>query len=108
MSKSGKKPTTANPTIRLIGLGETGVKLVETLAMIAPEGVVAHSLDTARARGYRAMQYNFVVATNARAIDTWQRAGFGIVGRLPGAFLHPRSGYVDALVMFKDLTDGTD
>ncbi|MBC8243230.1 MAG: hypothetical protein H8E20_02450 [Verrucomicrobia bacterium] len=46
MSKPGKKPTTANPTIRLIGLGETGVKLVETLAMIAPEGVVAHSLDT--------------------------------------------------------------
>lgn len=70
--------------------------------------LLAHSLDTARARGYRAMQYNFVVATNARAIDTWQRAGFGIVGRLPGAFLHPRSGYVDALVMFKDLTDGTD
>ncbi|MEC8973969.1 MAG: hypothetical protein VX509_08605, partial [Verrucomicrobiota bacterium] len=46
MSKPGKKPTTTNPTIRLIGLGETGVKLVETLAMIAPEGVVAHSLDT--------------------------------------------------------------
>ncbi|NNL74189.1 MAG: GNAT family N-acetyltransferase [Silicimonas sp.] len=66
--------------------------------------LLAHSLDTARSEGYRAMQYNFVVATNTRAIDTWNRAGFATVGRLPGAFLHPTEGYVDALVMFKDLT----
>jgi len=46
MSKAEKKPTHAIPSIRLIGLGETGVKLVETLAMIAPDGVMAHSLDT--------------------------------------------------------------
>jgi L-amino acid N-acyltransferase YncA len=66
--------------------------------------MLAHSLDTARARGYRAMQYNFVVATNRRAIETWQRAGFEVVGRLPGAFAHPREGHVDALVMYRDLT----
>ena len=66
--------------------------------------LLAHSLDTARRRGYRAMQYNFVVATNTRAIETWQKAGFATVGRLPGAFRHPRDGYVDALVMMKDLT----
>ncbi len=62
-----------------------------------------HSLETARAEGYRAMQYNFVVATNTRAIDTWSHAGFDVVGRLPGAFLHPQEGYVDALVMYKSL-----
>ncbi len=66
--------------------------------------MLAHSLDTARARGYRAMQYNFVVATNRRAVETWQRAGFEVVGRLPGAFVHPREGPVDALVMYRDLT----
>lgn len=65
--------------------------------------MLAHSLDEARARGYRAMQYNFVVATNTRAIATWQRAGFEIVGRLPGAFRHPRDGFVDALVMHRSL-----
>jgi ribosomal protein S18 acetylase RimI-like enzyme len=65
--------------------------------------MLAHSLETARVRGYRAMQYNFVVETNARAIDTWQRAGFETVGRLPGAFRHPERGYVDALVMYKTL-----
>ncbi len=46
MSNPDEQTAGANPTIRLIGLGETGVKLVETLAMIAPEGVEAHSLDT--------------------------------------------------------------
>ncbi|TNF19287.1 MAG: GNAT family N-acetyltransferase [Rhodobacteraceae bacterium] len=65
--------------------------------------MLAFSLDEARRQGYRAMQYNFVVETNTRAIATWQRAGFAIVGRLPAAFRHPRAGYVDALVMYKSL-----
>ena len=53
--------------------------------------------------GFRAMQFNFVVATNTRAIATWERAGFDTVGRLPGAFRHPQDGYVDALVMYRSL-----
>jgi ribosomal protein S18 acetylase RimI-like enzyme len=65
--------------------------------------MLAHSLDLARAAGFRAMQFNFVVATNTRAIDIWQRAGFREMGRLPGAFRHPTEGFVDALVMWKDL-----
>lgn len=62
-----------------------------------------HSFTTARALGYRAMQYNFVVSTNDRAVTLWQRYGFEIVGRLPCAFDHPKLSYVDALVMFKSL-----
>jgi GNAT superfamily N-acetyltransferase len=65
--------------------------------------LLAHSLDTAKAAGFRAMQFNFVVATNVRAISTWEAAGFATVGRLPGAFRHPTQGYVDALVMFRTL-----
>lgn len=65
-----------------------------------------HAKDWARAQGFRAMQFNFVVATNADAVHLWQKAGFSIVGRLPGAFLHPDHGYVDALVMYCDLTKG--
>ena len=63
----------------------------------------AHSLGHATARGFRAMQFNFVVSTNQRAIDLWRRCGFEVVGRLPGAFLHPWLGFVDALVMYRDL-----
>jgi L-amino acid N-acyltransferase YncA len=59
-----------------------------------------HSLDTARERGFRAMQFNFVVSTNERAVRLWTAFGFATVGRLPEAFLHPALGYVDALVMY--------
>jgi L-amino acid N-acyltransferase YncA len=62
-----------------------------------------HSLDQARAQGYRAMQFNLVVATNRRAIGLWQSLGFETVGTLPGAFRHPAQGYVDALVMYRAL-----
>ena len=63
----------------------------------------AHSLDEARQRGFAAMQFNFVIASNARAVALWQCMGFNIVGRLPGAFRHPKLGRVDALVMFRTL-----
>ncbi|WP_380877997.1 acetyltransferase [Sphingomonas sp. DBB INV C78] len=63
----------------------------------------AHSLEHAKARGYRAMQFNFVVSTNERAVRLWQSLGFEIVGRLPGAFRHPTHDYVDAMVMFRAL-----
>jgi ribosomal protein S18 acetylase RimI-like enzyme len=64
-----------------------------------------HSQAEAMARGFRAMQFNLVVSTNERAIRLWQRLGFSIVGRLPGAFRHQRLGFVDALVMYKELLD---
>jgi ribosomal protein S18 acetylase RimI-like enzyme len=63
----------------------------------------AHSLDRARQRGFKAMQFNFVVSTNERAVALWKNFGFEIVGRLPGAFQHPTSGFVDALVMYRSL-----
>ena len=61
------------------------------------------ALKEAQALGYRAMQFNFVVSTNDRAIALWTRLGFRVVGTLPGAFNHPERGYVDALVMWKEL-----
>jgi ribosomal protein S18 acetylase RimI-like enzyme len=61
----------------------------------------AHSLARARARGFRAMQFNFVVSTNTRAVALWQSCGFEIVGRLAQAFEHPRLGFVDAVVMYR-------
>ncbi|MFO0831485.1 MAG: GNAT family N-acetyltransferase [Phycisphaerales bacterium] len=60
-----------------------------------------HSLVQARLMGYRAVQFNFVVSSNARAVALWRSCGFAEVGRLPGAFLHPTLGCVDALVMFR-------
>jgi ribosomal protein S18 acetylase RimI-like enzyme len=62
-----------------------------------------HSLHYAKAAGFRAMQFNFVVASNDRAVRLWQSFGFAIVGRLPGAFMHPTLGPVDAFVMYRFL-----
>ncbi|PSJ40369.1 GNAT family N-acetyltransferase [Allosphingosinicella deserti] len=62
-----------------------------------------HSLELARVRGYLAMQFNFVVTTNVRAVRLWESLGFDVVGRLPGAFRHPEQGFVDALVMYQAL-----
>lgn len=62
-----------------------------------------HSLEEARRRGFGAMQFNFVVSSNEGAIRLWQRNGFEVVGRLPRAFRHPTLGYIDALVMYREL-----
>jgi ribosomal protein S18 acetylase RimI-like enzyme len=62
-----------------------------------------HSLEHAKSRGFCAMQFNLVVSTNERAVRLWHSLRFEIVGRLPGAFMHPTLGAVDALVMFRHL-----
>jgi ribosomal protein S18 acetylase RimI-like enzyme len=62
-----------------------------------------HSLDAARAAGFTAMQFNFVVAANAAAVRAWERCGFAVVGRSPGAYRHRQLGAVDALVMYRRL-----
>jgi ribosomal protein S18 acetylase RimI-like enzyme len=62
-----------------------------------------HSLERAKERGFRAMQFNFVVSTNEHAIKLWTDLDFKIVGRLPLAFEHPTMGFVDALVMYRSL-----
>jgi ribosomal protein S18 acetylase RimI-like enzyme len=61
------------------------------------------SLERAKVRGFAAMQFNFVVSSNERALKTWEAYGFRVVGRLPLAFRHPTLGLIDALVMYKDL-----
>jgi L-amino acid N-acyltransferase YncA len=62
-----------------------------------------HCLTEARRIGFRAMQFNFVISTNTRAIHLWNQLGFKIVGTLPGAFRHPEKGYVDVYVMYRSL-----
>jgi ribosomal protein S18 acetylase RimI-like enzyme len=73
----------------------------ETAGRGVARAMCQHSLEHARSRGYRAMQFNFVVTSNERAIGLWQSLGFEIVGRLPQAFRHPRLGFIDALVMYR-------
>jgi RimJ/RimL family protein N-acetyltransferase len=65
------------------------------------EAMCRHSLDVARSLGFRAMQFNAVVATNLGAIRVWERCGFAIVGTIPGAHRHPVHGDVAIHVMHR-------
>ncbi|MFK5998014.1 MAG: N-acetyltransferase [Rhodobacterales bacterium] len=65
--------------------------------------MLEHSLSIAPKMGFSAMQFNFVLGNNNRAVSIWQKYGFKIIGRIPQAFNHPKDGYVDALVMYKSV-----
>jgi L-amino acid N-acyltransferase YncA len=62
-----------------------------------------HVLEQARADGYRAMQFNAVVATNTRAVGLWRSLGFEVLGTLPEGFRHPTEGYVGLHIMHRRL-----
>ena len=64
-----------------------------------------HCLQQARAAAFVAMQFNFVVSTNTRAVALWQGLGFTILATLPAAFQHQQRGLVDAYVMYRPLDD---
>jgi ribosomal protein S18 acetylase RimI-like enzyme len=63
----------------------------------------AHTLDTARADGFRGMQFNAVAQTNTVAVALWQSLGFEILATIPEGFHHPTAGYVGLHVMYQPL-----
>jgi ribosomal protein S18 acetylase RimI-like enzyme len=91
-----------------------GSHVANAAFMVAPSArrmgvgraMAEHCLAEARRLGFRAMQFNYVVSTNEGAVRLWKQLGFDIVGTLPGAFRHPRLGFVDVYVMSKDLGHG--
>ena len=62
-----------------------------------------HSLEWARAQGYRAMQFNAVVEANTRAVELWKSLGFEILATVPEGFHHPTQGYVGLHIMYRPL-----
>jgi ribosomal protein S18 acetylase RimI-like enzyme len=76
-----------------------------TAARMSGRGVATamcrHSLRRCAERGFRAMQFNFVIRSNENAVRLWLHLGFSVIGTIPEAFSHPRLGLVDALVMYR-------
>ncbi|MGI6199437.1 MAG: GNAT family N-acetyltransferase [Christensenellales bacterium] len=66
--------------------------------------LVRHSLDTARELGFRAMQFNAVVSTNARAIALYEQMGFQPIGRVREGFRLKDGSWVDTLLYRCDLS----
>jgi hypothetical protein len=65
----------------------------------------SYSLKEAKKLGYKAMQFNFVVASNVPAVQLWQKMGFAIVGTVPKAFRHAKLGPTDVHIMYRSLDD---
>jgi ribosomal protein S18 acetylase RimI-like enzyme len=63
-----------------------------------------HSIERASALGFAAIQFNFVVSTNAPAVHLWKSLGFSVLATLPRAFNHRTLGRVDAYVMWRSLS----
>ncbi|MEV2245610.1 GNAT family N-acetyltransferase [Streptomyces sp. NPDC049970] len=88
-----------------------GSHIASASYMVAPRysgrgvgrALCAHTVDWARAEGYRAMQFNAVVETNVHAVRLYQSLGFEVIGTLPEGFNHPTDGYVGLHIMHKRL-----
>jgi GNAT superfamily N-acetyltransferase len=63
----------------------------------------SYVVEWARAEGYRGMQFNAVVETNAVAIRLWESLGFEILGTVPAAFNSKTHGYVGLHLMYQRL-----
>jgi hypothetical protein len=60
-------------------------------------------VDRARAEGFRAMQFNAVVETNAWAVRLWRSLGMAVLATVPEGFRHPVDGYVGLHIMYRRL-----
>lgn len=61
------------------------------------------AIDESKRQGYKAIQFNYVVSCNVAAVNLWQKMGFKIIGRTPNGFNHPKLGYVDSLMMWREV-----
>lgn len=79
--------------------------------MVSPEAkgkgigrmMAEHSIEEARRIGFKSIQFNFVVKSNAVAVKLWQSVGFEIIGEIPEAFDHRENGLTNAYIMYRKL-----
>jgi ribosomal protein S18 acetylase RimI-like enzyme len=64
-----------------------------------------HALKSARERGFMAMQFNFVVKSNTRAVALWESLGFHIMAEIPRAYRHAKEGLTNIYIMHRSLED---
>ena len=69
--------------------------------------LVKDSLAQAARKGFRGLQFNAVVASNASAIHLYEDLGFTRVGTIPGGFCGNMGGYEDMHIYYRDVVDTT-
>ncbi len=66
--------------------------------------LVTDSLRRAKACGFRVLQFNAVVASNAPALHLYEKLGFTRLGAIPGGFRNIEGAYEDIYPHYFDLT----
>ena len=67
------------------------------------ELLVRHSLAKGRELGFRILQFNAVVKSNAGALHLYQKLGFVPLGVIPGGFLNKDGVYEDIIPHYREL-----
>ena len=68
------------------------------------ENLVVHSLEMAKAAGFRIMQFNAVVANNKGAISLYKKLGFKELETIPGGFKMDDDTFMDIIPFYLELT----
>lgn len=76
----------------------------EARGMHVGEALVRDSLVRARDVGFRVLQFNAVVASNASALHLYEKIGFTRLGAIPGGFRNIDDVYEDIYPHYYDLT----
>ena len=68
------------------------------------EALVRHCMATGKALGFRILQFNAVVRSNAPALHLYQKLGFVQLGVIPGGFRMDDGTYEDIIPHYISLT----
>lgn len=70
--------------------------------------LVKDSLAQAARLGFRGIQFNAVVASNAGAMHLYEELGFSRVGMIPGGFLNGYGAFEDMYIYYRDCKEWAD
>ena len=65
--------------------------------------MVKHCMEQGRELGFRVLQFNAVVRTNASAIHLYEKLGFVRLGFVPGGFLMKDGSFEDIVLFYHTL-----
>lgn len=67
--------------------------------------LVQHSLEETKRKGFRLLQFNAVVSTNAAARRLYESMNFKQLGILPGGYKNNSGEYIDTVLYYHDLSE---
>lgn len=59
------------------------------------------SIAEAKRLGFEAIQFNYVVKSNERAVRLWKSLGFEVIGEIPDGFRHKKNGLTNVFIMYR-------